>query len=455
MEKDVSAASHGRNGGPEGDGPHSQGTGKRGYRRWTEEDAKRWKECFESGKSILEVAAADEVDPKIVSQWLHRLGVEVYQGRHRVERLPLKIPRELAELLSHGPDHVLKFLDERVWGLTATESGAEQLRKFCKFVELHKQGTGVLDIASQLQVHRTTVSHWRESTDQPYLVRAAQAALQNTPSDEKLLPLRLDSGGNEQSDWIQVPIRVSNYSDIEKVVGQLTPLSQVFELGAQLGLSESQVQSMRLELFAYLLGMMVGDLGKSGGQQKRFASTHIDLQLSQKHESNYRFGTFVCLAASTLGIKMHRIHDKEPTGTTRLAQNPTSAYRWMSKRSPLFAWMFSACLGLQWTQLTSYNPVQMQWILGTSRAFRKRFVQAVADSDARVNSYVVEVVSLPNAEFFAQLLHTLDMPSARTRAENGEELRTIIRAKEAAELPIFNEITKGYRYELLMKYKQD
>jgi hypothetical protein len=97
----------------------------------------------------------------------------------------------------------------------------------------------------------------------------------------------------------------------------------------------------------------------------------------------------------------------------------------------------------------------MQWILGAPTEFRKRFVQAVADSDARVNSYVVEIVSLPNAEFFAQLLHTLDMPSARTRTENGEELRTIIRAKEAAELPIFNEITKGYRYELLMKYKQD
>ena len=206
------AASDGRKDGPESDSAHSQVT-KRKYRRWTEEDAKRWKEYFESGKSILEVAAADKVDPKLVSQWLHRLGVEVYQGRHRVEQLPLKIPNELAELLSHGPDHVLKFLDERVWGLTATESGIGQLRKFCKFIELHKQGTGVLDIASQLQVHRTTVSQWREFTDQPYLVRAAQAALQNqTTSDEKLLPLHLDSGGNQQDSWIRVPTQITRAS---------------------------------------------------------------------------------------------------------------------------------------------------------------------------------------------------------------------------------------------------
>jgi hypothetical protein len=116
----VSAASHGQNGSPGGDGAHSQGT-KRKYSRWRGEDAKRWKECFEGGKSILEVAAIDQFDPKIVSQWLHKLGVEVYQGRHRVGQLPLKIPSELVKFLSHGPDYVLKFLDERVWGLTATE----------------------------------------------------------------------------------------------------------------------------------------------------------------------------------------------------------------------------------------------------------------------------------------------------------------------------------------------
>jgi hypothetical protein len=335
-------------------GAHSRETRRRRYRRWSEEDAKRWKESFEGGRPILEIGAADQVDPKLVSQRLHRLGVEIYQGRHRVEQPPLKIPNELAELLSHGPDYVLKFLDERVWGLTATESGIGQLRKFCRFIDLHKQGTGVLDIASQLQVHRTTVKQWREFTDRPYLASTALAALSNpTTSDEKLLPLHLDSGGNNQTGWIRIPMQIRNFSDIQKTVTRRTPLPQTYEIGNAFALDESQVNSMKLELFAYLLGMMVGDLGKSGGQQRRFSSMHLDLQLSKKHSSNDRFGKFVCLATNSLGIEMRSVRDKPPTGDTKLGDNPTAAYRWTSERSPLFAWMFSVCLGLDWTQLTS------------------------------------------------------------------------------------------------------
>ncbi len=435
--------------------PHLRDTGRRRYRRWSEEDAKRWKESFEGGRPILEIAAADQVDPKLVSQRLHRLGVEIYQGRHRVEQLPLKIPNELAEILSHGPDHVLKFIDERVWGLTVTESGIEQLRKFCRFIDFHKQGTGVLEIAGQLQVHRTTVKQWREFTDRPYLVATAHAALSNpTTSHEKLLALHLDSGGNTQTGWIQIPIQIRDFSDIQKTVTRLTPLPQAYELGKAFALDESQVNSMKLELFAYLLGRMVGDLGKSGGQQNRFSSMLLDLQLSKKHSSNDRFGKFVCLATNSLGIQMKSVRDKPPTGDTKLSDNPTAAYRWTSERSPLFAWMFSVCLGLDWTQLTSDNPVRMDWILDAPFDFRKRFVQALADSDGRVKSYVVEIVSVPNAEFFERLLHTLGLPSAYTRIEYGQPLRTSVRAKEAAELPIFNELVQGYRYELLMRNKQ-
>jgi hypothetical protein len=199
---------------------------------------------------------------------------------------------------------------------------------------------------------------------------------------------------------------------------------------------------------------MVGDLAKYGGQQSRFASMNLDLQLSQKHTSNERLGEFVCLATNCLGIPMNRIHDKAPTGATKLSRNPTSAYRWNSERSPILAWMFSVCLGLKWTQLTSYDPVRMEWIFEAPFDFRKRFVQGIADSDGHVKSYVVEIVSVPNADFFTRLLRTLNMPSAYTRIEYGQRLRTSVRAKEAAELPIFNEHTKGYRYELLMHYKQ-
>src|SRR2546425_10959965 len=101
-----------------GDHPQDSGKQKRRWRRWTEEDAKRWEEKFVRGrKPISQIAANDEVDPNIVSMWLHRRGVDVYAGLHRVDREPPKLSIELVQLLNKGPDEVLRFLDQRVWGI--------------------------------------------------------------------------------------------------------------------------------------------------------------------------------------------------------------------------------------------------------------------------------------------------------------------------------------------------
>ncbi len=446
------AASDGRKDGLESDSAHSQVT-KRKYRRWTEEDAKRWKKNFESGKSILEVAAADKVDPKLVSQWLHKLGVEVYQGRHRVEQLPLKIPSELIELLSNGPDYVLKFLDERVWGLTATESGIGQLRKFCKFIELHMQGTGVEDIASQLAIHRSSVAEWRDRTDQPYLVKTTASIVQlNLKPGWKALPLHLHSGGNEQQDWIQVPSTIQCDEDIRALVRQITPPRETFELAARLGISLSNLEQMQFELCGYLVGIALGDAGKTTSSEERFASMNLDLQFTKKKPSNEMLGELVCLAANLIGIRMSRIADKHPTGYTRNSKDPTDAYRWSSERSPLLAWIVRRCLGLERGKTTSHDKVYMDWIFGMSEDFRKRFVQGLEDSDGTVRPYVVEITSTPNTELVTRVLLSLGLASAYSRKEKGEMLRTVVRNAEAAKLPIFNEFTQGYRYQLLMSY---
>ena len=446
----MSAVSHLRKGSPECDGAHSQDTAKRRYRRWREEDGKRWKESFECGKSILEIAPADQVDPKVVSQWLHRLGVEVYQGRHRVEQLPLKITNELAELLSHGPDHVLKFLNERVWGLTATESGAEQLRKFCKFIELHKQGIGVEDIASLIQVHRTTVAEWRDGTDRPYLIGVARTMLLSKHKiGWKALPLHLGSGGNVQDRWILVPSTIQSDSDINELLQQISPLQESNMVAESLGLSVPD-QQLRIELFGYLIGICLGDAGKTSSSEQRFASMNLDLQLSMKHESNEKIGDLVRLAANLIGIRMTRIADKHPTGATRSSKDPTDAYRWSSERSPFLAWIVRHCLGLERGKTTSHEKVRMDWIFGMSSGFRKRFVQGLADSDGTVRPYVVEITSTPNTEFVTSTLHSLGLSSAYSREENHSMLRSVVKNTEAARLPIFNEFTKGYRYQQLI-----
>jgi transposase-like protein len=417
------------------------------------EDAQRWAELFRQGKSIVEVARRDEVDPKIVSEWLHRLGVEIRQGQHRVEQLPLKYSKEFIDLVKQGPEHVLELVNNRVWGITATGNGLQRLRSFCEFVQLHQQGVGVKEIARRLSVHRSTVAERREGTDQPYLVKTANLVTSISPlgAGVKVLPLHLESGGNNQSGWIRVPEKILAYSDILTVMAGTEPLEETYQRAQGFGLSKLQIDNMRPELFAYLLGILLGDAGKLGGQQERFASMDVDLQLTKKQSSNEALGELSCMCVNNLGIAMNRIGDKEPSGASRTGLHPEQAYRWTSARSPLLAWMFSVCLGLEWGKTTSYDEVHMQWILDTPFDFRKRFVQALSDSDASVKEYAVVLTSVPNADFITKLLHSLGLASARTVYEYGEPLRTSVLRKEAAALPMFNELTKGYRYRKLIE----
>jgi hypothetical protein len=84
---------------------------------------------------------------------------------------------------------------------------------------------------------------------------------------------------------------------------------------------------MREELFAYVLGMMVGDSSKSGGKQERFASMGLDLQLTLKQSSNEQLGKFVCMCMNLIGLQMISIADKQATGMTRFGKEPSAAYR--------------------------------------------------------------------------------------------------------------------------------
>ncbi|MDA4127212.1 MAG: hypothetical protein OK452_08450, partial [Thaumarchaeota archaeon] len=161
------------------------------------DDARRWADKYRNGASILRIAEGEGVDPGTVSSWLKRLGLEIKQGQHRVAQVSLKIPTALVDVISRGPEEVIALAKEGVWGVQTTSTGIAQLEKFCKFVELHREGKGVKKIANNLEVHRSTVAQWREGTDEPYLVKLA-SLLTHARSREgwRLLPLTVESGGN-------------------------------------------------------------------------------------------------------------------------------------------------------------------------------------------------------------------------------------------------------------------
>ena len=362
--------------------------------------------------------------------------------------MPLKYPPQFIELVDKGPDAVLEFVKSRVWGIQASSTGVRQLRSFCEFVRLHHQGVGVKEMARMLSAHQSTISHWRDGTDQPYPVRAANDTFPITPpTGWKMLPMHLVSGGSEPSGWIQVPDVIQSYNDVLRVISQIKPLEETYSRASLFGLPKTQVQGMRPELFAYQLGIMVGDSGKLGGEQPRYSSMNLDLQLTQKQVTNERLGEFVMLCANSLGIGMERKRDKQPTGQTRESKEPAPAYRWTSERSPLLAWMFSVCLGLGWGETTTTHQVHMDWIFNTPRIFRVRFIQGAADSDGCVKGYEVEIASVPNSELFSDLLRSLGLRTAHVSYEGGEPLKTMVSRREASTLPVFNEFVKSYRYQ--------
>jgi len=426
-------------------------TTKRHRWRRNDDDIRKWAELFQSGTTILRIAKQFEVDPVTISQELHLLGFTITPGHHMVEQLPLRYPAEFIELVDRGPDAVLEFVENRVWGIQASETGEKQLRSFCEFVRLHHQDVGVEEIARRLSAHRSTVAHWRNGTDQPYLIRALNDTLPLSPRvGWRLLPMHLSSGGSEPSGWIQVPEKIRSYTDVVEVINQIQPLEETYSRASLFGITKTQVQEMRPELFAYQLGIMVGDSGKLGGEQPRYASMNLDLQLTKGQPTNERLGEFVLMCANSLGLEMTRIKDKPPSGRQLLGKNPTPAYRWSSERSPLIAWMFSVGLGLCWGETTTTHQVRMEWIFDTPEPFRIRFIQGAADSDGTVRKYVADIASVPNAEFFANLLKDLGVASAHVAYENGLPLRTALGTSEASKLPLFNEFVKSYRYQKMM-----
>ena len=254
---------------PEGDGTHPQGTRKRHFRGyWNMENTKPWVEMFAVKRmSAVAIANAKEVDadPSTVTTWLRRHGVEVYAGLHRVDREPPKVSAELAALLAKGPEEVMKFLDERVWGIFASPDGTEQLTNYCKFLKLPLT-MGVKEVAAELNVHRSTILKWTQGTDQSYLVHAANTALHNAIRPNcKLLPMRLIAGGNKQEGWIQVPNSIRSYQDILEVLRQIQPLETTYNRAQEYGISKETIESMRAELLSYALAMALGDSGKEGG----------------------------------------------------------------------------------------------------------------------------------------------------------------------------------------------
>ena len=62
----------------------------------------------------------------------------------------------------------------------------------------------------------------------------------------------------------------------------------------------------------------------------------------------------------------------------------------------------------------------------------------------------VEIASVPNAQFFVDVLKSLGLTS-HLGYERGRPFKTVLSLREASTLPGFNEFVESYRYQKLMR----
>jgi hypothetical protein len=199
-----------------------------------------------------------------------------------------------------------------------------------------------------------------------------------------------------------------------------------------------------LNLMYYFLGWLVGDAGKNFSDMHPWA--RVELGLSRKHPQNLELGNFVMGTISLLGIAGGRIKDGLPR-----TSEPHGSYRWMSYFSEVFVWFHTACLGLERDQLTSYDPVRMDWLLTASSDSILWFLRGIADSDGTVNvrNRVVEIISEPNGPLFARLFTRVGV-HATIHKSKGYDCVTVS-VSDAARVRIFNPKVETHRGILLSK----
>jgi len=194
----------------------------------------------------------------------------------------------------------------------------------------------------------------------------------------------------------------------------------------------------------YLLGWLVGDASKS------FSSNHpwarVGLDLSRKHPQNLQLGNFVMTCISSLGVTCGRIRDGPPR-----IRDSYGMYRWMSYFSEVFAWFYTAGLGLDRDQHTSYDPVRMDWLLTASTDSIQWFLRAIADSDGTVNirNKTVDITSEPNGPLFAKLFARVGVRVMVYKSKGFDCVS--ISVSDAARIRIFNPKVETHRGVLLQK----
>lgn len=331
-----------------------------------------------------------------------------------------------------------------IWGVKPNKKDAVDLAKFASAVREVYLGESTSQISAKFSIPYTTLQRWR-SGGTPNIINTLKSAIDlgKPKLGWKWLSLNLGTHGELKGPIVQMVKKVKNVQEVRDVLVQLKPLEITYKRALQFGLNEDDLTSMKICLFFYLLGVIVGDASKNRRSHRKTSTMEIDLTLSKKHDSNILFGEFVAMCVNSLGLRMNRIGNRPST-----RHIPNGAYRWRSQSSLLVRWIFEACLGLREGQKTTYDPIKADWILDAQDNEKLSFIQGLADSDGfnDIQSLEVHIISLSNASFIQTILDSLGITCRREYSTRFGTENVIMRMSEAYGMPVYNPWIMSYRF---------
>ena len=341
---------------------------------------------------------------KRISQ-LHKENNGIFSTDDVIARLKTYYP---AQELTTSPHHHKRFT---------------HCTQYFQALNLLKDGGAYLDVARTLKVRHSQIMRWVDGRRPDYIELTRHIPKQPPEPNHQWLPFTMEANFHP-TNFINVPTTVETWTQIQHVIHQTQPLDtpQMHQWQHQFGPITQD------EAFAYLLGIIVSDCGKSS---ITYSSHRIDLRLSKKYSWSKQMGEATCYYLGQIGIHAKQVGDRDSSA------GPKTCYSWNSENTPLLQWIDKTCFGLETEQRTTYHLIKADWLLTAPTNIRIKFLQGFNDGDgsASIKDQTLSNTCGPNIPFLRKLLQTFDIGS--TKDEHRIKIKRQICVLRAAKLPFF------------------
>ena len=283
----------------------------------------------------------------------------------------------------------------------------EMAGKYFKYLDLLKEGGSLTENSRQLGIGWGDLGSWNKG-HAPWVIQLASSIPDRTPKEGCVWLPTVTESKNNPGGFIEVPLKVTSFHQIEGVLTQITSLDNedIRKLEKQFG------PSSKVDSFMYTLGTLLSDGSAQLATDSNLASSRLQQPLGRSYDWSITYGEGTRYHISKIGIRMNRQADREYNPNS-VGFPSSGAHDWGSQRSPLITWMRRSCLGLKDTDSKTYDSIDAQWILSAPEEWRTPFLQGLCDGDgcASIKSQYLSIATASNTEFCQDFLKSFGVQS--------------------------------------------